>query len=71
MWLIRLLRNMQDPGEKGDNMNELLQLFLVFAQLGAVTFGGGYAMLPLLTREFVDKRGWLTDSELTDYFAIG
>lgn len=52
-------------------MNELVQLFIIFAQIGAVTFGGGYAMLPILTREFVDKRHWVTDSELTDYFAIG
>ncbi|MCD8053785.1 MAG: chromate transporter [Lachnospiraceae bacterium] len=52
-------------------MNELWQLFTIFAQIGAVTFGGGYAMLPILTREFVDRRHWVTDSELTDYFAIG
>ncbi|MCD8124403.1 MAG: chromate transporter [Lachnospiraceae bacterium] len=52
-------------------MNELVQLFTIFAQIGAVTFGGGYAMLPILTREFVDRRHWVTDSELTDYFAIG
>ena len=53
------------------DMNEYAQLFLVFAQIGAVTFGGGYAMLPILARELVDKRGWVTDRELTDYFAIG
>ena len=52
-------------------MKELLELFMVFAKLGAVTFGGGYAMLPILTRELVDQRGWVSDSELTDYFAIG
>ena len=52
-------------------MKELIYLFITFAKIGSVTFGGGYAMLPLLTREFVEKRGWVTDSELTDYFAIG
>ncbi len=52
-------------------MNEYLQLFLVFAQVGACTFGGGYAMLPVLQREVVEKRGWCTAEELTDYFAIG
>lgn len=52
-------------------MNELAQLFLVFAQVGACTFGGGYAMLPVLQREVVDKRGWCTAQELVDYFAIG
>ncbi len=52
-------------------MQEYLDLFLTFAKIGAVTFGGGYAMLPILSRELVDQRGWVTDQELTDYFAIG
>ena len=52
-------------------MKELFELFSIFAKIGSVTFGGGYAMLPILTREFVEKRNWVTDSELTDYFAIG
>lgn len=52
-------------------MKELFDLFFTFMKIGAVSFGGGYAMLPILTREFVDKRGWCTDTELNDYFAIG
>ena len=52
-------------------MNEFLQLFLVFAQVGVCTFGGGYAMLPILQREVVEKRGWCSEDELADYFAIG
>lgn len=52
-------------------MKELLDLFLTFLKIGSVSFGGGYAMLPILTREFVDKRAWATDTELNDYFAIG
>ncbi len=36
-----------------------------------MTFGGGYAMLPLLQREVVDNKGWATEEELMDYFAIG
>lgn len=52
-------------------MNEYLQLFFTFAQVGACTFGGGYAMLPVLQREIVDKRQWCTQEELADYFAIG
>lgn len=52
-------------------VKELLDLFFVFMKLGSVTFGGGYAMLPLLQREFVEKRGWVKDEELMDYFAIG
>lgn len=52
-------------------MKELLMLFLAFAKIGAVTFGGGYAMLPILQRDIVKKHGWATDEELVDYFAIG
>lgn len=52
-------------------MHELLDLFLTFAQIGGLTFGGGYAMLPVLQREVVEKRGWATNEELMDYYAIG
>ena len=46
-------------------------LFATFFKIGAFTFGGGYAMLPILQREVVENKGWATDEELTDYFAIG
>lgn len=46
-------------------------LFCTFARVGVMTFGGGYAMLPILQREVVDKKGWATEEELMDYFAIG
>ncbi len=49
----------------------LLELFFAFAKVGVMTFGGGYAMLPVLQREIVESRHWATDEELTDYFAIG
>ena len=52
-------------------MPELLKLYLTFARIGLVNFGGGYAMLPLLERELVNDRGWCTTDELMDYFAIG
>lgn len=52
-------------------MAEIIGLFWTFFKIGAVFFGGGYAMLPLLTREFVDKRGWVDETEINDYFAIG
>jgi len=51
-------------------MNELWELFWVFAKIGVMTFGGGYAMLPMMQRELVENRGWTTDEELLDYFAI-
>lgn len=52
-------------------MKLLLQLFLIFAKMGAVTFGGGYAMLPILQREVVDNHHWATEEELMDYYALG
>ena len=52
-------------------MKELLLLFLAFAKVGVCTFGGGYAMLPILQREIVEKRQWATNEELMDYYAIG
>ena len=52
-------------------MKLLIQLFLTFAKVGAMTFGGGYAMLPILQREVVENKGWATEEELMDYFAIG
>ncbi len=52
-------------------MKQLLELFLTFAKVGVMTFGGGYAMLPILQREVVDNKHWATEEELTDYFAIG
>ena len=52
-------------------MNSLWELYKTFAQIGLVTFGGGYAMLPILERELVDKRHWTTMDDLRDYFSIG
>lgn len=51
-------------------MQELLDLFLTFARIGGLTFGGGYAMMPMLQREVVDRHGWATEEDLTDYYAI-
>ena len=52
-------------------MRELWTLFITFAKVGVMTFGGGMAMLPILQREVVQNKGWASDEELTDYFAIG
>ncbi len=52
-------------------MRELIDLFFTFAKMGVMTFGGGYAMLPILQREVVENKKWATEEELTDYFAIG
>lgn len=45
--------------------------FLTFAKVGVMTFGGGYAMLPILQREVVENKAWAAEEELVDYFAIG
>lgn len=52
-------------------LNLYLDLFLTFAKVGVCTFGGGYAMLPMLQREVVEKNHWATEEELADYYAIG
>ena len=49
----------------------LLDLFLTFAKVGVMTFGGGYAMLPILQREVVEKKKWATEDQLADYYAVG
>jgi chromate transporter len=51
-------------------MKTYWQLFCAFFKVGLFTFGGGYAMLPLLQKEVVGK-GWTSDDELMDYYAIG
>ena len=52
-------------------MKTLLELFLAFAKVGVMTFGGGYAMLPILEREIVENKGWASHEELMDYYAVG
>ena len=52
-------------------IKKLLSLFLTFAKIGGITFGGGLTMLPLLTREIVEKKKWATEEELLDYYADG
>lgn len=51
-------------------MKELFDLFFCFFRIGTVLFGGGYSMLPFLQRELIEKRGWVTEEEVLDYFAI-
>ena len=51
-------------------MKDYLQLFWDFIKVGALTFGGGYAMLPILQRDIVEKHGWVNDEEVMDYYAM-
>ena len=52
-------------------MRELLNLMMLFAKVGLFTFGGGYAMLPLLKSEVVERRRFLSEEELIDLYSIG
>ena len=49
----------------------LAQLFVSFAKIGVMTFGGGLAMLPMLERELVESKKWVTTQEILDYYAVG
>ena len=51
-------------------MKEYLQIFWAFIKVGALTFGGGYAMLPILQRDIVEHNKWATDEEVMDYYAM-
>lgn len=52
-------------------MKFLFKLLFIFSKIGLFTFGGGYAMFPILKSELIEKRGWITEDELLDYYAIG
>ena len=52
-------------------MRKFWELFVSFFKIGLFTFGGGYAMLPMLQREVVEHHGWVTEDEVLDYYAIG
>ena len=52
-------------------MKKYWELFITFAKMGVLTFGGGMAMLPILQREVVENKHWADEEELTDYFALG
>lgn len=52
-------------------MDELIQLYLAFFRIGGLTFGGGLTMLPMLKYELVQKKNWVTEENLLDYYAVG
>jgi chromate transporter len=51
-------------------MKEYLDLFWTFIRIGASTFGGGYAMVPVLDRELIRGKGWISMEEVMDYYTI-
>lgn len=52
-------------------MLKLLKIYFIFLKIGSFTFGGGYAMLPIIKKELVDNLGWLKEKEIYDFYAIG
>ena len=52
-------------------MNTLIDLFFTFCRIGGLTFGGGYAMLPMIQKEIVKEKKWATEEEVLDYYAVG
>lgn len=52
-------------------MKVYVDLFLTFVRIGCITFGGGYAMIPILEQELIKKKGWITMDEVMDYYTIG
>lgn len=52
-------------------MKILLELYLSWFRMGIFTFGGGYAMLPMIQKEVIERHQWATEDEVMNYFAIG
>ena len=52
-------------------MVRLWDIYSIFFKMGIFTFGGGYAMLPILKNEAVEKRKWISEEELLNYYSIG
>ena len=62
---------MKEKQEKENRLKLLVKLFVSFAKIGVMTFGGGLAMLPMLERELVESKKWVTSEEILDYYAVG
>lgn len=62
---------MKEKRKNNRRISLLGKLFLSFAKIGVMTFGGGLAMLPMLERELVENRKWVTNEEILDYYAVG
>lgn len=53
-----------------EKLKKVFQLFITFIKIGAFTFGGGYAMVPLIQRETVEKKKWINDDDILEIVAI-
>ena len=54
-----------------EKIKNLFNLYFSFAKIGTFTIGGGLAMMPMMQAELIEKRKWITDEELIDYYAVG
>lgn len=63
-------QNTTDPAAQQSTLKILLTIFGIVFRVGLFTFGGGYAMLPVLEREFVDKRHWVSEKEMMDVIVL-
>lgn len=52
-------------------LKDYLEIYLTFAKIGTFTIGGGLAMMPMMQRELIQKRNWITEEDLIDYYAVG
>ena len=57
--------------EQQSKLRRILFVFGYFARIGAFTFGGGWSIIAQMQRDFVDRRGWLTEDDLMDMTSIG
>src|SRR5690554_5027980 len=55
---------------KESRLSRIKKLFLIFFRIGAFTFGGGYAMIPFIEKEVVEKNGWIESDDIVDIFAV-
>ena len=57
--------------KKKNKLSIFFELFFAFARTGLFTFGGGLAMMPMLQKELIEKKHWITEEDLIDYYAVG
>ena len=67
---IIIRKNNIDEEKEMKRTQNMISLFLIFMKIGLFTFGGGYAMIPLIQRETVDNKKWISDKDILDIVAI-
>ena len=70
MGSIIIRKNTIDEEKEMKRTQNLISLFLIFMKIGLFTFGGGYAMIPLIQRETVNNKKWISDKDILDIVAI-